>query len=861
MTEGRRWLPAAWLLGGLAGVTGCGETARLEPGVPRELARARAARIGELAYDVRLSVPAGREEPITGAEVIEFELSEAGGPVVLDFLAAADRVRRVRVDDRDVAFKGEAEHLVIEPGAFHEGANAVTIDFVAGDGSLNRRADYLYTLFVPERARYAIPVLDQPDLKARFTLHLELPAGWRAVANGPLMRHRIDGDRAYLDFAPTRPISTYLFAFAAGRFEVETAERHGRTMHMYHREFDAAKVARNRDAIFDLHARALAWLEEYTGIPYPFDKFDFVLVPAFQYGGMEHPGAILYRAAGLMLDESATQNQLLGRASVIAHETAHMWFGDLVTMRWFNDVWMKEVFANFMAAKIVNPAFPDVDHDLRFFLAHYPAAYAVDRTAGANAIRQSLDNLNDAGSLYGAIIYQKAPIVMRHLERLMGEDVFRDGLREYLHAHRYANATWPDLIDVLDRRTEENLAAWSRVWVEEPGRPTVAARVTTAGDTITGLEVEQRDESGQERVWPQTLRVALGDGRGTRAAFDIPVRSEPVSVGEAIGLPAPAWVLPNADGVAYGRMVLDDASLRYLVAHLGDLDSPEHRAVAWLDIREAMLDGRVSPGDVMAMLLDALPRERVELNTQALVNGVTSTFWRFLDDAERESVAPQVESALWQLLTSAGPRTRRSTLFRGYRSVALSAVGVDRLRRLWAGTDSVPGLPLSERDLTALAEGLAVRGVPDAEAILDRQRARIDNPDRRARFDFVRPSLSADDSVRAAFFARLADPVNRTHEPWVLSGLGYLHHPLRARSAIGFIRPSLDRLEEIRRTGDIFFPGRWIAATLGGHQSPEAAQVVRRFLAEHPDLPVRLREKLLQSADELFRAAAILHDR
>src|SRR5437762_13069358 len=172
---------------------------------------------------------------------------------------------------------------------------------------------------------------------------------------------------------------------------------------MFHRETDAAKIARNRDAIFDLHAAALRWLEAYTAIPYPFGKFDFLLVPAFQFGGMEHPGAIFYNASGLLLDESATQDQMLGRASVIAHETAHMWFGDLVTMRWFDDVWMKEVFANVMAAKIVNPSFPGVNHDLRFFFQHYPGAYDVDRTEGSNPIRQPLANLNDAASLYGAI--------------------------------------------------------------------------------------------------------------------------------------------------------------------------------------------------------------------------------------------------------------------------------------------------------------------------------------------------------------------------------------------------------------------------------------------------------------------------
>src|SRR5258705_4519790 len=142
-----------------------------------------------------------------------------------------------------------------------------------------------------------------------------------------------------------------------------------------------------------------------------------------------------------MLDESATENQKLDRASVIAHETSHMWFGDLVTMRWFNDVWMKEVFANFMAAKIVNPSFPHVNHELRFLVSNYPAAYAVDRTGGTHPIRQELANLNEAGSLYGAIIYQKAPIVMRQLERLIGADNMRDRLRMYLKQVSFRHAT------------------------------------------------------------------------------------------------------------------------------------------------------------------------------------------------------------------------------------------------------------------------------------------------------------------------------------------------------------------------------------------------------------------------------------
>ena len=398
------------------------------PGIPLTLAEERARRIGDLRYDLHVSIPAEQTSPITGRVVITFLLKDATQPLALDF-APAKGVRSVRAGTKPIAPVSVPDHLVIPAAELRDGRNEIGIDFVAGDEALNRNPEFLYTLFVPARAHRTFPVFDQPDLKARWTLGLEVPTGWQAIANGAETARREEGGKVHLTFAETEPLSTYLFAFAAGRFSIETAERGGRTLRMLHRETDATKVARNREAIFDLHASALAWLERYTAVPYPWGKFDFLLVPSFQFGGMEHPGAIFYNAATLLLDPSATQNQKLGRASLIAHETAHMWFGDLVTMRWFNDVWMKEVFANFMAAKIVNPSFPEINHDLRFLLAHYLSAYDIDRTPGTNAIRQPLDNLSEAGSLYGAIIYQKAPIVMRQLEGILGEAAFRDGLQ------------------------------------------------------------------------------------------------------------------------------------------------------------------------------------------------------------------------------------------------------------------------------------------------------------------------------------------------------------------------------------------------------------------------------------------------
>ena len=430
----------------------------------------------------------------------------------------------------------ENGHLTIPADATRAGENEIAIDFLAGDDSLNRTDDFLYTLFVPARAHLAFPSFDQPNLKARYTLSLTVPPGWEAVANGAerertVRHHPLRRDRT----------AAHLSVRIRGRevFHRDAPRATAAQLRMFHRETDLARLARNRDAMFDLHASALAWLEDYTGIPYPWGKFDFVMIPAFQFSGMEHAGAILYNAS-LFLDESATQQQQLERASTVAHETAHMWFGNLVTMEWFSDVWMKEVFANFMAAKIVNPTFPQLNHDLRFLLAHHPAAYQVDRTAGSNPIRQPLANLSEAGQLYGPIIYQKAPVMMRQLELLVGERALRDGLREYLKKYAYGNATWLDLVAILDAKTPENLAAWSRAWVEERGRPEFTTTLRDGPRGISELTLEMRDPLQRGLVWPQRLerdaRVPAvrraGAGHGERP-FDEPSEGRSASRGRS----------------------------------------------------------------------------------------------------------------------------------------------------------------------------------------------------------------------------------------------------------------------------------------------------------------------------------------
>ncbi len=255
------------------------------------------------------------------------------------------------------------------------------------------------------------------------------------------------------------------------------------------------------------------------------------------------------------------------------------------------------------------------------------------------------------------------------------------------------------------------------------------------------------------------------------------------------------------------------------------------------------------------MVTRALPKENDEQNVQLMLGHLGEIYWTFMHQEQRIKQASALESLLRDGLLRAPNVSQKSAWFSAFRNIAQTPAGVEWLRRVWNREEKIEGLPLVEADEIALAGALAVREVAGWDKILAIQLERTQNPDRKARFEFVMPSLSADPKVRQQSFERLRDVKNRRREPWVLESLGYLHHPLRAESSEHLIRPSLDLLQEIQRTGDIFFPKRWVDATLGGHRSAEAARTVQTFLNQSPKLPERLRWVVLTSADELFRAS------
>lgn len=828
-----------------------------EPGVPAGLAAARRDAVTDLRYEVFYRIPAAGT--IDGRVAISFR-APALDTLVLDFAGPA--VGAVAVDGDGVPVLHLREHILV-PLPSGGGKHRVEVSFTPDDRPLHREADHLYTLFVPDRARFALPCIDQPDCKGRFDLSLDIPAEWRAVANGRAAADSIDGDRRLVRFAGTPPLSTYLFSFAAGRFRRETGTRGGRPIGVWHLEPDSARVARNLPALLDLTAASLAHIEAYTGIPYPFDKLDLVLLPVFPYSGMEHPGAILYRASRIFLDEGATSRERFKRASLVAHETAHQWFGDLVTMPWFDDVWLKEAFAQFMADRIVAPAFPEVDHRLLFAAAHRRPLDDTERTAGTNPIRQPLENMARAGEIYGDVIYHKPPVMLRQLEELIGETALREGLRRYLRRFRWGTASWPDLVAVLDSLAEADLAAWSRAWVDEPGRPVVEVRLAgREGSGFTAIEAESRDPRGRGIDWPQAFDVlvvsrAAGDGSTGRERV---VRLRAGERTAMLGVGPDDLLLPDANLEGLGFFPMNEASI---AAALGGAvpAAPLHRLALLLHLREGMLErGRPAPEEFLGFCVARIGEETGEIVLQHVLDAATGTSRLLLVDEDRERLAPLLEGAIMERLAAPGPPAVKLALFRALRAVAVTGEGIGLLRRVEAGETAIDGLVLSARELATTALELAVRGVEGWRGVLDRREAAIEDEELRRRFRFVRRAASPDTAEREAFLAEIRTADGRRREPWAIEGLGLLHHPLGpgAPAAAG---EALDLLEEVRRTGDIFFPRSWLEAALGTRYYPGAAGMVASWLEAHPELHPRQRLMVLAAADRQERAARLRAER
>jgi aminopeptidase N len=854
-----------------------------EPGVARSLARWRAEHYSNVRYALEIEIAPGAPL-LKGTATIRVTLDDKANGLVLDWRTtqAKQGQPQARAWDTEVNGRSAADarqvndHIVI-PGAYLvKGENVVRLRFespIATSGSAVTRyldredsSEYIYTLFVPSDASTAFPCFDQPDLKARFTLDITTPIAWKVITNTDAVETESESASArgnekeslkHTRFRETEPLSTYLFAFAAGEFTELRDESSPLPMRLFVRKSKAERARQELPEVFRLNREGLLFLARYFDSKFPFPKYDLIIIPEFAYGGMEHAGATFLREEAILFPVDPTANDLLARAELMFHEAAHQWFGDLVTMRWFDDLWLKEGFATFMAYKAIEAIMPERNAWKAFHQRTKPSAYLTDVTKGTTPIWQEIANLSAAKSAYGNIVYRKAPSMLRQAEFFLGEDKFQEAVRLVLKEHAFANAEWADLVRAFERTSKQKLDAWASAWVKRRGMADVRAEWSSdARGRIDSFTIKQEDVLGEGGAWPMRIRVLLAyDDAQAETLTVMLTGSGATSVSSLIGKRRPAYVFTNAGDYGYGRFLLDDESERAVISRLGEVRDEFLRALLWGSLWDSVREARLAPSTYIDLAIRLLPAERDEVTAQSIMGRASTAFNRYLVDAQAKEVAPRMERLFSERMLNAETPGLRITYFRAFQSIATTEEARATLKKILRGEVKVPGMTLRSRDRFDIITALLMRDDREAPALLEAQSA-ADTTDDGKRYSFATGAARGDASVKKRYYdAYVSDP--KLAESWIEASLGPFNPSPQSGLTLPYLEPALKELPVLKRTRKIFFVNGWLAAFIGGQCDERALTTVQNFLQREQALDRDLRLKVLEVADGLQRCVRI----
>ncbi len=582
----------------------------------------------------------------------------------------------------DVSYDEDAQTVQLSFASEHPaGAHALELEWQGGIRaalrglyrSVRGEERYAATQFEAADARRAFPCFDEPEFKARFTLELVHPTGLMAVANMPIASQRELGNgRTSTRFEETPVISSYLVAFTVGPYEATgvATTRTGIPVRVVLPPGLAARGEYARGA----HVRAVEWLEAYTAIPYQYRKVDAIGLPDFEAGAMENPGAITYRVRLLAADkETASIPVFKAVFQVAAHELTHMWWGDLVTMRWWNDIWLNESFASFVGDKCADALNPEWQLR-RDIVADAAPAFGLDGLVTTHPISMEVRNADEASERFDAITYNKGQAVLRMIENFLGEDAFREGVRIYLARHREANATADDFWHALDESSGRDVTGLANAWIHEPGHPLVRCSVREDGAGLTLTLRQERFFADPEakatgQTWPVPLVIVHGDGSSRRETRVLLESAETTA-----RLEGARWYFPNGGAAGFYRYALDDRSVSLLAPVLRRL-RPEER-LSILDDQWALVRARKARIGQYVELVAALRGDTDRAVLQAVAEGLTWLDRNAVDDALRPAFQRLIASIYGPELSSLGWDRRADDTpdERERRSIAIGAL-------------------------------------------------------------------------------------------------------------------------------------------------------------------------------------------
>ena len=725
-----------------------------EDNLTRAEAQERASLLTELSYDVDVDL-SGEGDTYASTTVIRFS-AEPGAATFVDLDAAAVR---------ELTLNGEALPL----DAFDADRSRITLPALAAGNELRVVADcryqhtgvglhrfddptdgnrYLHTQFEPYDAHRVFACFDQPDLKGTFDLAVTAPEGWTVVGNNPVAKH--EGSRWRFETTPV--ISTYLVAIVAGPYHV-VEERHGGVgMAIYCRESLAQYL--DADEIFTVTRQGLDFFEAEFGYPYPFEKYDQLFVPEFNFGAMENPGCITFNE-GYIFRSRVTDAAFENRAGTILHEMAHMWFGDLVTMHWWDDLWLNESFATYMGNDAVARATRFSDVWVRFAAGTKGWALVQDQLPTTHPISADIVDTDAVRLHFDGITYAKGASVLKQLVAWVGKDAFTEGVRRYFRRHEWANASLADFLGALEETSGRDLSAWAEEWLQTAGVNTIRASFTPDEGVYTSFSLEQAGEPLRSHRLAVGLYDLGDDGLTRRRRVELDVVGASTDVSDLVGERAADLVLVNDDDLAYTKIRLDERSLDTLEAHLSDIVDPLARNLCWSATWDMVRDAELPTRRFVALVRAHAQSEADDSTLSRLLGQASIAADAYGDPANRTPTRVGLAADAHTGLADAEPGSDRQLIWaRHLLSVADTREDLTFARRLLDGSVEVPGLKV-DTDLRWLIVGtLAASGVHDGHALITAELKRdpTDIGERRAasaRASMPRPEAKADGWARA----------------------------------------------------------------------------------------------------------------
>lgn len=853
----------------------------------RDEAAARSALISVDAYDVDLDLSSAEDPESAGfrsRSTITFRCTEPGASTFLDFIHGG--VRSVVLNGRelplDTAVEGSRVHL---PGL--ESENTVTVEGTAlysrsGEG-MHRFTDpadgrtYLYTQYEPADARRVFANFEQPDLKAGFTFHVTAPLAWEVASNGvETRRTELDGGLGRWDFAPTQRISTYITTVLAGPyFKAEDAWSatlpDGSVLDIPLGAYCRSSLAEHFDPqnIFEITKQGLAYFHELFDYPYPFGKYDQAFVPEYNLGAMENPGLVTFTES-YVFRSKATEAQYEARANTILHEMAHMWFGDLVTMKWWDDLWLKESFADYMGALAVDRATGFTNSWVSFANRRKAWAYTQDQLPTTHPIVADITDLEAAKQNFDGITYAKGASVLKQLVAYVGFDAFIEAARGYFRNHAYGNTTLSDLLTALSEASGRDMGVWSRLWLQTAGVPLLTPELETDDDgVITSLTIVQNAPdpvSGEQVPRPHRLRIGLynPDAAGAlvrTGSVEIDVDGPRTAVPELEGKARPALLLLNDDDLTYAKVRFDSDSLHVLMQDLGRIPDPLARAVCFSALWNGVRDGIISARDYLRLIVHAAPAETGSGVLQVLLDNSRFAVERYAPAEDRSDLREILYSLVVDQLHQAEPGSDRQLVWA--RSAAMlgrhSTSRTELLRGLLQGTVTVPGLTV-DSDLRWLLWQALAAGGNAARAELEAELERDTTASGRVGYTtaaaaFPEPAVKAAAWQDAVHSDDLSNQLlSATIEGFTIGSIDMLS----AFSADYFASLTLvwssRSIGQASRVVTGLFPG---AQDLPEHMVPADHPVLvasMDWLEANPQAPAALRRIIIEQQDQLLRA-------